>query len=306
MKILVGNTGFVGSNLAKQTQFDSLFNSKNIQDAFGLNPDVLVYSGVRAEKFLANKDPDADFEIVLNAIENIKKINPKKVILISTVDVYSTSINVNENSSIDETKLQPYGKNRLYFEKWVENNFENHLILRLPGLFGINIKKNFIFDLTSIIPSMLNEVKYRELSINNWIVNNYSLQENGFYKLNSLTNIERKILKQQFLDSGFSALNFTDSRGLFQFYNLKNLWKHVVLAEKNNIKKLNLVTEPIGVSEIYFHYFNSEFKNELDGNPPNYDIKTIHSAIFNNNPNYIETKQLVLQDIIEFIKQNNN
>ena len=46
MKILVGNTGFVGSNLSLKTTFDGLFNSKNIEDAFGSEPDILVYFGV--------------------------------------------------------------------------------------------------------------------------------------------------------------------------------------------------------------------------------------------------------------------
>ena len=75
MKILVGHTGFVGSNLAESHAFDLCFNSKNISEAFGSNPDVLVYSGVRAEKFLANKEPEKDFEIILESIENIKKID---------------------------------------------------------------------------------------------------------------------------------------------------------------------------------------------------------------------------------------
>ena len=58
IKTLVGYTGFVGSNLASSTDFDGLYNSKNIEDAFKTKPDLLVYSGVRAEKFLANKEPD--------------------------------------------------------------------------------------------------------------------------------------------------------------------------------------------------------------------------------------------------------
>ena len=88
MKLLVGHTGFVGSNLKEQVHFDGLYNSQNISEAFSTNPDWLVYSGVRAEKFLANSAPETDFEIIEQAIDNIRKINPKKLILISTVDVY--------------------------------------------------------------------------------------------------------------------------------------------------------------------------------------------------------------------------
>lgn len=302
MKVLVGHTGFVGSNLLDSNAFDLCFNSKNITEAFGLNPDVLVYSGVRAEKFLANKEPEKDFEIILEAIENIKKINPKQIVLISTVDVYPNPIAVDENAEIDLEAVQPYGKNRLYLENWVASNFDDYLIVRLPGLFGKNIKKNFIFDLISVIPSMLNEAKYQELASHNWIVNTYTLQENGFYKLNNIENSERKILKQQFLDVGFSALNFTDSRGSFQFYNLQHLWNDIQIALKNNIKKLNLATEPIVVNEIYKAVYGKDFINELNNPVPNYDFYTVHGKLFQKQGNYTSTKQEVLHDIVNFIK----
>ena len=75
---LVGYTGFVGSNLLKSHKFDGLYNSKNIQDAFGTCPDLLIYSGIRAEKFVANKYPEKDYDIILNAIENIKNVAAPK------------------------------------------------------------------------------------------------------------------------------------------------------------------------------------------------------------------------------------
>lgn len=302
MKILVGYTGFVGSNLLESNSFDYCFNSKNITESFDLNPDVLVYSGVRAEKFLANKEPEKDFEIILEAIENIKKINPKQIVLISTVDVYPNPIVVDENTEIDLETVQPYGKNRLYLENWVASNFNDYLIVRLPGLFGKNIKKNFIFDLISVIPAMLNEAKFQELKSHSWIVDNYTLQDNGFYKLNTISDSERKNLKQQFLDLGFSALNFTDSRGSFQFYNLKNLWNDIQIAQKNGVKKLNLATEPIVVNEIYKAVYGKDFVNELNNPVPNYDFYTIHGQLFQNQGNYINSKQEVLQDIVNFIK----
>lgn len=302
MKILVGHTGFVGSNIFESQDFDACFNSKNITESFGLNPEVLVYSGVRAEKFLANKEPEKDFEIIAEAIENIKKINPKQLVLISTVDVYPNPIAVDENTTIDLDIVQPYGKNRLYLENWVASNFEDYLIVRLPGLFGKNIKKNFIFDLISVIPSMLNESKYQELASNNWITDNYTLQDNGFYKLNSLSDSEKKVLKEQFLALGFSALNFTDSRGSFQFYNLKNLWNDIQIAQNKGIKKLNLATEPIVVSEIYQAVYGKEFVNELQNPVPNYDFYTLHASIFQKQGHYISSKQEVLEDIVAFIK----
>ena len=75
---LVGYSGFVGSNICSKYLFDGLYDSKNIETAYGTNPDLLVYSGVPAQKFLANKEPEKDFKTIQGAIKNITNINPKK------------------------------------------------------------------------------------------------------------------------------------------------------------------------------------------------------------------------------------
>ncbi|MDP2161950.1 MAG: NAD-dependent epimerase/dehydratase family protein [Flavobacterium sp.] len=304
-KTLVGYTGFVGSNLLQQTHFDEKFNSSTIQESFGSNPDLLIYSGVRAEKFLANSQPEMDFDEINKAIQNIKKIKPKKLVLISTVDVYPIPIKVDENSVIDSESNQAYGKNRLYLEHWVEKNHNNYLIVRLPALFGNNLKKNFIYDLIHIVPAMLNEVKFLELSIENeWLKSFYTQQENKFYKLNSISIEEKKRLKEKFLTINFSALNFTDSRAIFQFYNLNNLWNDISFALENGIQKLNLATEPISANEIYFSVFGKNFSNEILSNPPHYNFYSIHSKRFGNLDNYLKGKEEVLNDIKIFIQKN--
>ena len=59
------------------------------------------------------------------------------------------------------------------------------LIIRLPGLFGKNIKKNFIYDFIHVIPFMLKDVKFEELAAKDTELKKYyQLQDNGFYKVN--------------------------------------------------------------------------------------------------------------------------
>lgn len=304
MKSLVGYTGFVGSNLAKKTDFDKLYNSKNISESFNTRPDLLVYAGLRAEKFLANKEPEKDYENVLEAIENIKKINPKKIILISTVDVYKTPINVDEESLIETKDLHPYGLNRSKLEKWIENNYKNYLIVHLPGLYGENIKKNFIYDLINPVPSMLAESKFLELSEKDKLIIKYYLkQDNGFYKCKEIDGLEKDILKKYFEKVGFSSLNFTDSRGIFQFYNLAYLWNHIEIALNKGIKKLNLATEPISINELYEYLKKSDFNNKITNIPPHYDFKTKYFEVFGGQNGYIFDKNFVLEDIKKFINK---
>lgn len=300
-EFLVGYTGFVGSNISDEHHFTKCFNSKNISEAFGLNPNLLVYCGIPAQKFIANSNPDEDFNIILNAIENIKKINPKKIVLISTIDVYNNPINVDEENDFVVSK-DAYGKNRKFLEDWVINNIQDYHIIRLPGLYGKNLKKNFIYDLINIIPSMLKESKYEELLLQNKrLAHYYYKSDNNFYKCRDLTDEERKKLKNMFINIGFSALNFTDSRGSFQFYNLANLWEHILIVIKNNIKILNIATEPITIKELYYYIFEKDFNNEISNVIPNYNFKTKYDYLFNGKNGYIYDKNFVLQDIKKYV-----
>lgn len=301
-KALVGYTGFVGSNLNAYGDFQNVYNTKNINEAFGLKPDILIYAGLRAEKYIANKFPERDFDNIQGAIQNIKKINPKQLVLISTIDVYDKPNNVDENTEIKEENLAAYGKNRLYLEKWVQENINKYLILRLPGLYGINIKKNFIYDYIYKIPKLLNEKKYFELCEKNHDLKQYYLlNDDGFYQVKML-NSEQKVALLHILDNlNFSALNFTDSRGIFQYYNLRYLAKDINIALNNKISKLNLSTEPISISELYFSLTGNEFKNEIAANPPFYNFKTIHDGFFGGENGYITNKRVVLSEIREFI-----
>ena len=162
MRALVGYTGFVGGNLAASGSFAGLYNSKNIEEAFGTRPDILYYAGFPAEKFTANKYPEEDLRIIENAMDNIRKIAPEKVILISTVDVYDGVFPVTEKDAALGNGA--YGRNRCKLEMFVKETFPEHLIVRLPGLFGKGIKKNFLYDYIHVIPALLNEAKFTELS----------------------------------------------------------------------------------------------------------------------------------------------
>ena len=239
MNALVGYTGFVGSNLCVKGSFDCLYNSKNIVEAYGTKPDLLVYAGVRAEMFLANNFTEKDFSQIKDAFENIKKIAPKHVVLISTISVCGENPLGDEDIAIDEGKLTAYGKNRLWLEKAVAGEFEKSLIARLPALYGKNLKKNFIYDYIHIIPSLLKYEKFEELSLQNAKLGGfYERQDNGFYKCRALDASQKKDLIAFFKSCGFSALNFTDSRSCYQFYNLSFLWEHIQKAIDFGIKKL--------------------------------------------------------------------
>ncbi len=301
MNAIVGYTGFVGSNLYTPERFQAAYNSKNIQEAYGTKPDLLVYSGVRAEKFLANSDPEKDRENIEQAKKNIQNIQPKKLVLISTIDVFRTPVGVDETSPIETEGLHPYGTNRYLLEQWVRENYPDALIVRLPALFGKNLKKNFIYDFIHVIPSMLRTEKYNELAQKEpKLKNYYKDQGNGFRKAIVPENKQKEV-KQIFTDLGFSALNFTDSRSQFQFYNLARLWDDIRTALNNNLHLLHLATEPIRAGDLYRFLTGKEYENELPGKPAEYDYRTCHAKLFGKEGPYLCTKDEVMKEIKEFV-----
>lgn len=146
-RCLIGYTGFVGNNLQAQFSFDELYNSFNISEIKGKKFDLVICAAAPAAKWKANKNPEEDLKNINFLIDNLREIEAKRFVLISTVDVYNTPIEVDEATPIDFSVLHAYGKHRFYLEEFVRNNFNKINIIRLPGLFGKGLKKNAIYDL---------------------------------------------------------------------------------------------------------------------------------------------------------------
>ena len=143
---LIGYTGFVGSNLMAAHEFGAKFNSKNIADIEGQSFSLLVCAGAPAKKWYANLHPDEDKETLDGLMAHLAKVRAERVVLISTVDVFRNPWLADENTPVDMEGLSAYGLNRRRLELFVQERFENVLIVRLPGLVGRGLKKNILFD----------------------------------------------------------------------------------------------------------------------------------------------------------------
>ena len=176
MKIIIGNTGLVGTTLSESIDFDLNFNSSNLSDFPNMVKDgsELYLSCLPATKWMVNKNVTDDFENIMNILNLIKGKKYKKVVLISTIDVYtSLELKSNENT-IPSIKNLNYGNNRYLFEVLVKEYLQTEelKIFRLPALFNQHIKKNILFDLINN-----NNVK---------AINSNSLYQ--WYNLNNLSN----------------------------------------------------------------------------------------------------------------------
>lgn len=224
---LIGFSGFVGSTLLKQAHFSALYRSTNIHEIENREVDVVVCAGAPAQKWIANREPVDDRKKIDSLIDPLRTIKCKTFILISTVDVFKYPIGVDESTQIEEAGLHPYGLHRRLLEKFVEQHFPRHLIVRLPGLVGPGLRKNVIFD---------------------------------FLNNNNLHAIE--------------------SRGVFQFYPMVNLWYDIQTALEARLSLVHLTAEPISVADVSLKGFGKPFMQSFSNTPARYDMQTRYAQMF--------------------------
>ncbi len=246
---LVGHTGFVGGNLAAAHSFDALYNSANIEQSFGADIGLVVYCGMPGDARPADADPETDLARARQAMQNIERMKPERLVLLSTVDVYGKPAGVYEDSPAGGEGLSPYGSNRLALEGWVHEAWPEATVLRLPAVFGRGLQRNFIFDM---------------------------------------------------LRGGRDALRRTDSRALFQFYDLAQLWGDVNRCLKLGLPLVNLATAPVEAGALHHALFGEEYENHLQGPPPRYDVRTRYGREFGGHDDYIADQTEVIACIAKF------
>jgi len=249
MRVLIGESGFVGTVLKKQAQFDLMYRSTNINLINYMEIDEALCCAAPAQKWIANRDPLADHQNIQSLIEHLKTVSCSLFILISTVDVFSDPSKVNEDTVVHENDISPYGLHRRELEKFVETHFQNHLIVRLPGLVGPGLRKNVIYDF---------------LNNNN--------------------------------------LHAIDSRGVFQFYPMVNLWYDIRIALRAGLKLVHLTAEPISVSEVAESCFGKVYKETLVHTPAKYDFQSKYASIFGGYGSYQYSKRETIQAIRAYVQ----
>lgn len=309
-KALIGYTGFVGSNLSCQENFNYKYNSSNIEEIREKKFDLIVSAGTYGEIWIVNRDPVKDLENIQYLIDQLKKVQTKKFVLISTIEVYDNPVDVDEDSKISTERLQAYGKNRLYLEDFVKDKFEDYHICRLPNLFGNNLKKNFLYDLFNRAPKFITSNKFQQILSNlesaeqQTLEKNYEIDKNDNYQLeNDLSKSTLDTILGILDKVHFTSLVFTHKDSIFQYYNLNLLWKDIHCTLKHDLKIVNFATEPVSARDMAKELCGLNFTNITDKPPVNYNFKTKYDSLFKGARGYLYTKNEVYQQIRSFISK---
>jgi dTDP-4-dehydrorhamnose reductase len=71
-----------------------------------------------------------------------------------------------------------------------------------------------------------------------------------------------------------------DSRGVFQFYPMVNLWSDICTAMAHELPLLHLTAAPLSVGEVFAHGFGRPLQQALSAEPARYDLRTRHARAF--------------------------
>lgn len=304
---LIGHTGFVGSNLMLQTTFTDLYNSKNIEEIRGREYDVVVCAGTPAAMWLANNHPEQDLANLQALADILKTVRAKHFVLISTIAVYQQPVAGFDESSLCFESQLAYGRHRRHLEVELASHFSHCHILRLPALFGANLKKNFIYDLMNQEPAFMPATKWAQITsqltpeqlavLTTYYKLNEQTQMHAFDKERAIADGARPAVLEVLKSVPFTSLAFTHAESLYQFYDLANLWHDINLAIASDISVLNICSVPVTPRQIAAEFFNMEFNNQTAAPPFDYDMHTQFAHLWGENTPYQYSQQQVFAQL---------
>lgn len=150
--LVVGATGFVGSNLVGQLRRAGMPPAAAISSSewheLRSRPHfhTVIVAAPHARKWWAAIHPEDDRRICEALANELLAVDCERLVLLSTIDATGLTTGFDEDSAPDEP-ANPYGMNRLWLERRLQSARAGVSVIRLPGLFGEGLKKNVLFDI---------------------------------------------------------------------------------------------------------------------------------------------------------------
>jgi nucleoside-diphosphate-sugar epimerase len=153
--LVLGGNGFVGSAIVAEGRargHEVLSVDKQEYDAaIGTACGVLINANGNSKKFLARENPGLEFDLsVRSVLRALHDFPAERVVHLSTMDIYpevsDPRLNT-EETSIDASRLSPYGFHKHLAEEIVRRYARHWIIFRMSGFVGKGLWKNSVFDL---------------------------------------------------------------------------------------------------------------------------------------------------------------
>lgn len=258
---LIGSTGFVGSQLARQHNFEAQFHRTNVTAAEGRTFGTLVCAAAPGSMFTANRHPEADAAAIDAVISALSGMRARRMVLVSTIAVLARFDGRDTEDTCAFQTETPYGVNRRRLEVFCQDHFESCLVVRLPALFGPGLRKNFIFDILNLVPAMLTGDRLTQIV--EALPAALAAEMKGLYDLDKSLGLyvvdrqrvaalaERANLEAALIESGLSARAFTNPHSTFQYYDMTRLWGDITRSLEAELGILHIAPEPLRAGAIH-------------------------------------------------------
>lgn len=306
---LIGSTGFVGGSLARQHNFMGHFTSRNIASISETNWDTVVCAAAPGSMLEANTAPDRDARKIGALCDELRKLRARRFVLVSSVAVLEDFAGQDDESTIHFQQELAYGRNRRMLEAFCQENFDQCLVLRLPALYGPDLRKNFVFDLMNPMPSMLNEVRMTALK------DNLSPAQADFldtvYHPDAATGLQkldrpaynaapqRAKLDAAVLELGLSATQFHNPNTTYQFYGTMRLWQDIGVASEAGLEVIHLATAPLRAADIHLRLTGCEMP-ETGARLHHEDLRSRHASLWGRQDGYLQSADEVMNALAAF------
>ncbi len=170
---IIGAHGFVGSAFIRYLQKLGIpiipITLENYAQLAGTKLDIVINCSCNSKKFLADRDPVAEFDASVTQVMRVLHDYPSRLhVHISSVDVYSdlTSVATTTEETVPDYNLvSNYGFHKYLAERCVCRHASNWLIIRLAGMVGPGLVKNPVYDITHGQPLRIHpESQYQFMS----------------------------------------------------------------------------------------------------------------------------------------------
>lgn len=99
-----------------------------------------------------------------------------------------------------------------------------------------------------------------------------------------------------------NSVQEVDSRSVFQFYPMVNLWNDITTALNASLRIVHLTSEPISLSEIAKQAFSRNFEQHLDKPITVYDFRSKHANLFGGHGAYQYSRREELLAIRAYVQ----
>jgi len=159
MIYIIGGNGFVGSAFTRlcvsRGREHRVVTRENADQLAGSSCRLLVNANGNSRKFLASRDPIAEFDASVRTVRrSLVDFRAETYLHLSSCDVYpdcsspgTTREDSTEPVAGGPGAQSPYGFHKHLAEQCVRHAHPRHIILRMGGFVGPGLKKNAIFDI---------------------------------------------------------------------------------------------------------------------------------------------------------------